>query len=561
MQKNVSGQKWIVFAFDETDNTAVTGDAAQITANLRIDGGAANAVDDTNPTELEDGYYIFDITQAESNGDLLLICPASSTSDVQVIGVPGAVYTTAPNFNALGIESDGDLTQVNQCVANTDMRGTDSAYTGTPPTAAAIVDEWESQSQADPTGFHVNVLEVNGTAQTANDNGADINSMVSKLPSKTYLAGSNNADGDIQMDEATGNYSGTVGGIAGTISTLDALDTAQDSQHSTTQSAISGLNDVSAADVNAQCDTAISDAALATAAALATVDTVADAIKVTTDKIDTAVELDGAVYRYTENALENAPTGTGGFTSGDRTTIEAILADTGTDGVIVVTNNDKTGYGLADDAITASKYDESTAFPTTSADTGSTRIARTGADSDTLETLSDQIDGVGGDATAANQTTIINAVAALNDFDPANDTVARVTLVDTTTTNTDMVSEPPTASLIRTEIDSNSTQLIAIKEKTDNLPGGVPKNVALSNFYFYMALSSDHYTGATGKTVTAEISKDGGAFASCTNSPSELSGGVYVIDITQTEMNADILKLKFTETDCDTKTITIKTDA
>lgn len=52
------------------------------------------------------------------------------------------------------------------------------------------------------------------------------------------------------------------------------------------------------------------------------------------------------------------------------------------------------GVSLADDAITASKFDESTAFPLKSADTGSTAVARTGADSDTLETLSDQVDGV-----------------------------------------------------------------------------------------------------------------------------------------------------------------------
>ena len=44
--------------------------------------------------------------------------------------------------------------------------------------AAEIVDAWETQSQADPTGFHVNVLEVGGTAQTANDNGADINAIL-----------------------------------------------------------------------------------------------------------------------------------------------------------------------------------------------------------------------------------------------------------------------------------------------------------------------------------------------------------------------------------------------
>jgi len=45
-------------------------------------------------------------------------------------------------------------------------------------TAANVVDNFETQSQADPTGFHVNVKEVNGTAQTANDNGADINAIL-----------------------------------------------------------------------------------------------------------------------------------------------------------------------------------------------------------------------------------------------------------------------------------------------------------------------------------------------------------------------------------------------
>ena len=51
---------------------------------------------------------------------------------------------------------------------------------------------------------------------------------------------------------------------------------------------------------------------LATAAALTTVDTVVDAIKVTTDKLDDTLELDGAEYRFTANALEEAPSGGGG---------------------------------------------------------------------------------------------------------------------------------------------------------------------------------------------------------------------------------------------------------
>lgn len=45
-------------------------------------------------------------------------------------------------------------------------------------TASDIVDEFETQSQASATGFQVNVKEVNGTAQTANDNGADINAIL-----------------------------------------------------------------------------------------------------------------------------------------------------------------------------------------------------------------------------------------------------------------------------------------------------------------------------------------------------------------------------------------------
>lgn len=49
--------------------------------------------------------------------------------------------------------------------------------------------------------------------------------------------------------------------------------------------AIAALNNLSAAQVNAECDAAISDAALATAANLATVDTVVDAIKVKTDQL------------------------------------------------------------------------------------------------------------------------------------------------------------------------------------------------------------------------------------------------------------------------------------
>lgn len=133
LQKNVASQKWVVFAFDETDNTAKTGDAGNITANLRIDGAGANAVDDTNPTELEDGYYVFDITDVESNGECIVICPDSSTANIQVIGCPMACWTTPANFPDFSVSA---------------------------------------------TNGRVDIIKVAGTTQTANDMSGDINTIL-----------------------------------------------------------------------------------------------------------------------------------------------------------------------------------------------------------------------------------------------------------------------------------------------------------------------------------------------------------------------------------------------
>ena len=99
----------------------------------------------------------------------------------------------------------------------------------------------------------------------------------------------------------------------------------------------------------------------------------------------------------------DAKYGTGNFSadakaiSGDSTAADNLesACDGGSynvGGGAVVAASVTAGVGLANDAISAGKFDESTAFPLKSADTGSTAVARTGADSDTLETLSDQID-------------------------------------------------------------------------------------------------------------------------------------------------------------------------
>jgi len=85
---------------------------------------------------------------------------------------------------------------------------------------------------------------------------------------------------------------------------------------------------------------------------------------------------------------------------------------------------------LADDVITAGKFDESTAFPLKSADTGSTQVARVGADSDTLETLSDEIAAVKAETAAILVDTGTTLDGKLNTIDTNVDSILADTGTD-----------------------------------------------------------------------------------------------------------------------------------
>jgi hypothetical protein len=65
------------------------------------------------------------------------------------------------------------------------------------------------------------------------------------------------------------------------------------------------------------------------------------------------------------------------------------------------------------------------------------------------------------------------------------------------------------------------------------------KNVAYRVTFPLLDADGDLVTGATG--LDSEVSKDGGTFADCTNEATEIatSSGVYYLDLTSTEMNAD----------------------
>jgi len=132
--------------------TAQTGGAGTITL-----AATASAVD---------GVYTGCYVRASNND------PAGIQGEVRIItGYTGStkVATVAPNWeNTPTIDTTYEI-----------LLPTDIAMATQVSSASDVVDEMETQMAADPTGFKMNVMEVNGTSQTANDNGADINAILS----------------------------------------------------------------------------------------------------------------------------------------------------------------------------------------------------------------------------------------------------------------------------------------------------------------------------------------------------------------------------------------------
>jgi hypothetical protein len=111
MVKNTASQKLTVFAWDSTTGLPKTGDAANITAYVSKDDGTVTQLGDTSATEQSSsnapGYYLFDLTQAETNADKLMFSAKSSTSNIAVLAVPSVVYTVPANFTKTVIDVSG----------------------------------------------------------------------------------------------------------------------------------------------------------------------------------------------------------------------------------------------------------------------------------------------------------------------------------------------------------------------------------------------------------------------------------------------------------------------
>lgn len=172
MFKNVASQKVRFYAFIPSTGLPKTGDAANLTAYVSKDWAALAALTDTSATEVDatnaKGVYTFDLSQAETNADVLDFTCKSSTADVAI--VPIVNLQTVPNrFGTMVIDAAGLVD------ANTVKLG--------------------------PTG--------SGTAQTAKDVGAAVPAAAAGASGGLLISGSNSGTTTLGALTVTGAITAT----------------------------------------------------------------------------------------------------------------------------------------------------------------------------------------------------------------------------------------------------------------------------------------------------------------------------------------------------------------
>jgi hypothetical protein len=90
MYKNTASQKVALFSFNTSNGLPKTGDASNMTGYVTKDWGTVTVLGTSTPTEMDatnaPGWYVFTLTQAETNADALLFTAKSSTSLISVVG-------------------------------------------------------------------------------------------------------------------------------------------------------------------------------------------------------------------------------------------------------------------------------------------------------------------------------------------------------------------------------------------------------------------------------------------------------------------------------------------
>lgn len=346
---------------------------------VSIDGGAAANIG-TLPTAVAMGntaYWGFTLSGAETTGKNIVVTVSDSATKavedqafvVETFGHASAMYPA--DISAVNT----DLADVKAAIGTpavtiaTDIAGvqsgTNDIQTRLPTTlvggridasvgamAAGVITDTAIASDA------ITDAKVASDVTIASVTGA-VGSVTGAVGSVTGAVGSVTGAVGSVTGNIGGNVAGTVASVVGAVGSVTANVTFSGAD-------VRAAIGMSGADLDAQLDAILADTAeigaagagltaLASASNLATVagylDTEIAVIMAVTNKLDTAVELDGAVYRFTTNALEQAPTGGSAPTVGqiaDEVQTRTIAAVTTVNGLAA---NTLTAAALAADAV------------------------------------------------------------------------------------------------------------------------------------------------------------------------------------------------------------------
>lgn len=544
MKKNVGSQIIGAQLVNATTGAAFTG---SVTAYVTGDGGtqAVGSVGSGACTHEGNGFHTYAPAQAETNFDHIGFTFIGTGAVPATVQVYPHFPQTGDSFARLGATAgasvSADVAAIKAETA-TILADTNDIQTRLP---AALV---SGRIDASVGAMAANVLTATAIAADAITD--------AKVAADVTIASVTGAVGSVTgaVGSVTGNVGGNVTGSVGSVATggITATSIAADAIGASELAAdavaeisaavwaeatrtltagtnivlakgtgVTGFNDLSAAAVNAEVDTAISDAALATAANLATVagyidtevaailaavDTEVASIKITTDRLGTTLE-GGAgspgEFRFSADALVNAPAGSGGGSAPSA----AAIADAVWDEIL----SGHAGVGSTGAALSAAGG---------SGDPWATALPGAYGAGTAGQIVGDYIDAaissVSGLDAAGVRAAVGLASANLDTQLGAIDTVVDAVLVDTAEIGaagaglTALASAANLATLtgyVDTEVGAIlaavDTEVAAIKAKTDNLPaapaatGDIPSAASIADAVWDEALSG-HTTSGTG---------------------------------------------------------------
>jgi len=257
--------------------------------------------------------------------------------------------------------------------------------------AVVTANYWDSKYSTDYR--HVDVIQVGGTSQTANDNGADINAILVDTAAMEATVEKGVKD---QLGLATGTTTG--GSTTHLTANTITPDWPLDGSWNNATILIEGVNTYLAGVRKITTVTYSGGYTINFTPALPSA--------VTSGKSFTIFPFGCSTYQTGDSFARIGAAGAG-LTAIDLPNQTMNITGDITGNLSGSVGSVTAGVTLANDAITLAKFDEATAWPLQRADSGSSLVGRTGADADTLETVSDQIDGL---STGTSATDIANRV-------------------------------------------------------------------------------------------------------------------------------------------------------